>query len=47
MPDIVTTLGDSNELGDAKGPGDLWFDVKTLAARETREGTRCAGARGS
>ena len=33
MPDIVTTLGDSNELGDAKGPGDLWFDVKTLGAK--------------
>ena len=34
MPDIVTTLGDTDKLGDANGPSDLWFDVKTLGAKQ-------------
>ena len=34
MPDIITTLGDGDALGDAKGACDLWFDVKTLGSRQ-------------
>ena len=52
MPDIVTTLGDTDKLGDANGPSDLWFDVKTLGAKQpyvrargTRKDKQCARAR--
>ena len=33
MPDIITELGDADKLGDADGPGDVWFDIKTISGR--------------
>ena len=35
MPDLVVSIGDGDELGDAKGPSDVWCDVKTLGHRAT------------